>query len=281
MRGLPPRPRRVRITSEAGTDLTYDCGDYPVMSQYGYRRQARAFRPLGRRPRPHISQRGQRQRQGGGSARATSSSCRIAAMSPIPCIARVRRRLHHHDQGRTRRRADARLARRLPRGRRRTTAIRSRSRIWAGASIRRRAGTGWRCTARRSGAGCARRPGCFPAISCSRPAPIARAAATAARAAVQRPDAQLHSDRSTTKSSSTRERSSTRRCEWRALRWPKRDQRISRLLLHFRKKPPVGLIEQRSDQAFAPVSGRKVPVLRPPVTDCLATPQSRRSRARR
>jgi 2,5-dihydroxypyridine 5,6-dioxygenase len=28
--------KTVRVTSEAGTDLTYRCGDYPVMSQYGY-----------------------------------------------------------------------------------------------------------------------------------------------------------------------------------------------------------------------------------------------------
>jgi 2,5-dihydroxypyridine 5,6-dioxygenase len=28
--------RKVRVTSEAGTDLTYDCGAYPVMSQYGF-----------------------------------------------------------------------------------------------------------------------------------------------------------------------------------------------------------------------------------------------------
>src|SRR5579885_1626181 len=29
------RTRRVRVTSEAGTDLTYECGEYPVMSQSG------------------------------------------------------------------------------------------------------------------------------------------------------------------------------------------------------------------------------------------------------
>jgi 2,5-dihydroxypyridine 5,6-dioxygenase len=28
--------RRARVVSEAGTDLTYECGEYPVMSQYGY-----------------------------------------------------------------------------------------------------------------------------------------------------------------------------------------------------------------------------------------------------
>ena len=27
---------KVRVTSGSGTDLTYDCGDYPVMSQWGY-----------------------------------------------------------------------------------------------------------------------------------------------------------------------------------------------------------------------------------------------------
>ena len=28
--------KTVRVTSEAGTDLTYDCGDYPTMIQYGF-----------------------------------------------------------------------------------------------------------------------------------------------------------------------------------------------------------------------------------------------------
>jgi 2,5-dihydroxypyridine 5,6-dioxygenase len=28
--------KTVRVTSEAGTDLTYDCGDYPAMIQYGF-----------------------------------------------------------------------------------------------------------------------------------------------------------------------------------------------------------------------------------------------------
>ena len=28
--------RRVRVRSEAGTDLTWDCGDYPVMTQWGF-----------------------------------------------------------------------------------------------------------------------------------------------------------------------------------------------------------------------------------------------------
>jgi 2,5-dihydroxypyridine 5,6-dioxygenase len=33
---LYAKTKRVRVTSEAGTDLTYSCGEYPVMSQYGY-----------------------------------------------------------------------------------------------------------------------------------------------------------------------------------------------------------------------------------------------------
>jgi len=32
---LYEKTRQVRVTSEAGTDLTYECGEYPVMSQYG------------------------------------------------------------------------------------------------------------------------------------------------------------------------------------------------------------------------------------------------------
>lgn len=32
---LYQKTREVRVTSKAGTDLTYRCGDYPVMSQYG------------------------------------------------------------------------------------------------------------------------------------------------------------------------------------------------------------------------------------------------------
>src|SRR5919201_297826 len=30
------RTKRVQVTSEAGTDLTYECGEYPVMTQWGY-----------------------------------------------------------------------------------------------------------------------------------------------------------------------------------------------------------------------------------------------------
>ena len=30
------RTRKVRVTSEAGTNLTYECGEYPVMSQWGF-----------------------------------------------------------------------------------------------------------------------------------------------------------------------------------------------------------------------------------------------------
>lgn len=30
------KTRQVHVTSKAGTDLTYECGEYPVMSQYGY-----------------------------------------------------------------------------------------------------------------------------------------------------------------------------------------------------------------------------------------------------
>ena len=32
---LYEKTRQVRVTSAAGTDFTYDCGEYPVMSQYG------------------------------------------------------------------------------------------------------------------------------------------------------------------------------------------------------------------------------------------------------
>ncbi|MCZ6859431.1 MAG: hypothetical protein O7I42_03975 [Alphaproteobacteria bacterium] len=34
--GLYENTSKVRVTSDAGTDLTYECGQYPVMSQYGY-----------------------------------------------------------------------------------------------------------------------------------------------------------------------------------------------------------------------------------------------------
>jgi 2,5-dihydroxypyridine 5,6-dioxygenase len=33
---LLARAREIRVTSDAGTDFTYSCGEYPVMSQYGY-----------------------------------------------------------------------------------------------------------------------------------------------------------------------------------------------------------------------------------------------------
>ncbi len=35
--------RRIRVTSEAGTDLSYECGEYPVMSQYGFADEAGRF----------------------------------------------------------------------------------------------------------------------------------------------------------------------------------------------------------------------------------------------
>ena len=33
---LYKKTNRVRVRSDAGTDLTYDCGEYPVMTQWGY-----------------------------------------------------------------------------------------------------------------------------------------------------------------------------------------------------------------------------------------------------
>ena len=30
------KTKKVRVTSDAGTDLTYECGEYPVMTQWGY-----------------------------------------------------------------------------------------------------------------------------------------------------------------------------------------------------------------------------------------------------
>ena len=35
--------RRIHVTSEAGTDLAYECGEYPVMSQYGFADDAGHF----------------------------------------------------------------------------------------------------------------------------------------------------------------------------------------------------------------------------------------------
>jgi len=34
--GLYRKARKVRVTSAAGTDLAYECGEYPVMTQWGY-----------------------------------------------------------------------------------------------------------------------------------------------------------------------------------------------------------------------------------------------------
>jgi 2,5-dihydroxypyridine 5,6-dioxygenase len=34
--GVYTKTKRARVTSEAGTDLTYECGEYPVMTQWGY-----------------------------------------------------------------------------------------------------------------------------------------------------------------------------------------------------------------------------------------------------
>lgn len=35
-RGLYEKTKEARVTSKAGTDLTYQCGDFPVMSQHGF-----------------------------------------------------------------------------------------------------------------------------------------------------------------------------------------------------------------------------------------------------
>ncbi len=40
---LLAKTQAARVTSAAGTDLTYRCGDYPVMSQYGFAEQAGRF----------------------------------------------------------------------------------------------------------------------------------------------------------------------------------------------------------------------------------------------
>jgi 2,5-dihydroxypyridine 5,6-dioxygenase len=34
--GVYSKTRKVRVVSDAGTDLSYDCGEYPVMTQWGY-----------------------------------------------------------------------------------------------------------------------------------------------------------------------------------------------------------------------------------------------------
>ena len=40
---LLAKSRSARVTSDAGTDLVYACGDYPVMSQYGFAEEAGRF----------------------------------------------------------------------------------------------------------------------------------------------------------------------------------------------------------------------------------------------
>ena len=129
---------------------------------------ARPLRPLGRRPRPHLPERRLRQRHRG----VPAGRHRRAALLPLRAgrgAARHPRRLHPQDRRRPRRQADERLARRQQ-ARGRTTWTATPSRISAGASIRRRAGTPSRSTAPIPSATTPARAA-LPAISCSRPGP--------------------------------------------------------------------------------------------------------------
>ena len=115
------------------------------MIQYGYSEAPGPLRPLGRGPRPHLPERRLGQRHGGVRARRH----RRAALLPLRAgrgAARHPRRLHPQDRRRARRQADERLARRQQ-GATPTTWTATPSRISAGASIRRGAGTRSRSTA--------------------------------------------------------------------------------------------------------------------------------------
>ncbi len=78
-------PRPCASRAPGGTDLTVQLGEYPTMSQYGYSEARRPVRPLGRRPRPHVPERGLGQRHRGVRTRATSSCCPIAATCRTRC----------------------------------------------------------------------------------------------------------------------------------------------------------------------------------------------------
>ena len=73
------KTREVRVISDAGTDLTYSCGEYPVMTQWGYRRRAWPFRPLGRRSHSHLPQR----RLGTGHGRHSARRHRRTSLLPL------------------------------------------------------------------------------------------------------------------------------------------------------------------------------------------------------
>ncbi len=53
---LYKKTKTVRVTSESGTDFTYQCGEYPVMSQWGFADEKGHFDHWGARPHPHLPQ---------------------------------------------------------------------------------------------------------------------------------------------------------------------------------------------------------------------------------
>ena len=136
------KTKKVRVTSEAGTDLSYECGEYPVMTQWGYADEPGHFDHWGG---GHIHT-----FPNEGSAHGTVvfqpgdivilPYCRYVV---DPVKLEIREGPRHEHRRRARREADARLARGRPQGRERPRPVRGfASRLGAqsaGALVRHRA----------------------------------------------------------------------------------------------------------------------------------------------
>jgi 2,5-dihydroxypyridine 5,6-dioxygenase len=87
---LYKKTKTVRVRSEAGTDLTYECGEYPVMTQWGFADERGHFDHWAAATSTPSRTRAARTARWC-SSRAISSSCLTAATSPTRCGSRSAR----------------------------------------------------------------------------------------------------------------------------------------------------------------------------------------------
>ena len=107
--GIYKRTKTVRVTNEAGTDFTYQCGEYPVMTQWGYADEPGHFDHWGA---GHIHT---FPNEGSATGKVVIAAGRHRDPAVLPLcgrsgLARNPRRPCREDRGRPRRQADARLA---------------------------------------------------------------------------------------------------------------------------------------------------------------------------
>ena len=163
--GVAGEPRReMRVTSDAGTDLTVRLADARRRRLDRSRDRARLDRALAGRPGGGVPRRARRERRAWCWRRATSTS-RSSATSSIPCTCGSRTTTWSRSRGDG---VDARLFRVVPGGVRRPRGARHEPRR-LGHEPGRALGLRRRCTTRATST--APRRGCAPATSCTPPAP--------------------------------------------------------------------------------------------------------------